>query len=249
MTSAALRGLSRSLRLYYGDAEHLRAMQRLYARFIGEGDLVFDIGAHVGDRTGTFRSLGARVLALEPQPLPARALRLIYGRDPCVTLIAAAAADCDGTVRMHLNTSNPTVSTVSGDFLARAEGAPGWEGQHWDRVIDVPAVTLDSLIARYGRPSFIKIDVEGFEDRVLAGLSEAVPALSFEFTTIDREVACRALERIASLGRYRFDIALGESQKLAFGNGREIDATDMAAHLRALPHEVNSGDVYARLDC
>lgn len=249
MVSSALRGLSRSLRVYYGDAEQLEAMRRLYARFIGTGDLAFDIGAHVGNRTGTFRRLGARVIALEPQPLPARALRLIYGRDPGVTLIAAAAADRSGTVRMHVNTANPTVSTLSHDFLARAGGAPGWEGQEWDDAIEVPAVTLDDLIARYGRPKFIKIDVEGFEDRVLAGLSETVPALSFEFTTIDRGVACRALERIASLGRYRFDIALGESQELTFGDGREIDASAMSAHLLALPQEVNSGDVYARLAC
>ena len=38
-------------------------------------------------------------------------------------------------------------------------------------------------------PSFIKIDVEGFEDQVLAGLTRQVPALSFEFTTIAREIA------------------------------------------------------------
>lgn len=249
MASDALRGLSRSLRIYHGDVERLEAMRRLYARFIKEGDLAFDIGAHVGDRTRIFRRLGARVVALEPQPLPARVLRLIFSRDPGVTLVAAAAADHHGIVRMHINTANPTVSTLSNDFLSQAGKAPGWEGQKWDRIIEVPAVTLDSMIARYGRPSFIKIDVEGYEDRVLAGLSTTVPALSFEFTTVDREVACRALERVARLGCYRFDVALGESQKLTFGEGREIDAPAMAAHLRALPAEVNSGDVYARLTC
>jgi len=247
MASSALRGLSHSLRLYYGDPSRLAAMRRLYAGFLGNGDLAFDIGAHVGDRTGTFRRLGARVVALEPQPLPARALRLIYGRDRGVTLVQAAAAERDGTVEMHVNTANPTVSTLSGRFLVEAQGAPGWEGQEWDRVIEVPAVTLDSLIVRYGRPRFIKIDVEGYEDRVLAGLSVAVPALSFEFTTIARDVACRGLERIAALGPYRFDVALRETQKLTLGSGNEIDAQAMAAHLRALPQEVNSGDVYARL--
>ncbi|CFX26542.1 Methyltransferase fkbm family protein [Candidatus Filomicrobium marinum] len=247
MVSSALHGLSRSLRVYYGDQKRQRAMRELYATFISEGDLAFDVGAHVGDRTGVFRSLGAHVVALEPQPLPGRALRLIYARDPDVTIVSAAAADHDGTVRMHVNTANPTVSTASGDFLAQAEGAAGWEGQTWDQVIEVRAVTLDHLIARYGHPAFIKIDVEGFEDRVLAGLSEPVPALSFEFTTIDRDVACRGLERLAALGPYRYDIALGETQQLTFGEGRELDARTMAAHVRALPHEVNSGDIYARL--
>ena len=43
-------------------------MDALYRRFVGPGDLAFDIGSHVGDRIGAFRRLGARVIALEPQP-------------------------------------------------------------------------------------------------------------------------------------------------------------------------------------
>ena len=56
-------------------------MDALYARFVRPGDLAFDIGAHVGDRIGSFRRLGARVVALEPQPLCARAIRAIYAGD------------------------------------------------------------------------------------------------------------------------------------------------------------------------
>ena len=56
-------------------------MDRLYGHFVRPGDLVFDIGAHVGDRVASFRRLGARVVAVEPQPAMVRALRLLYGRD------------------------------------------------------------------------------------------------------------------------------------------------------------------------
>lgn len=237
--------LSRSLRVYYGDRERNRAMDALYACFVRSGDLAFDIGAHVGDRIASFRRLGARVVALEPQPGPARVLRLLHHRDPDVTLVAAAAGEEEGSVTLHINSANPTVSTASHAFVRAADGAGGWEGQVWDETVTVPCLTLDGLIRRYGRPAFIKIDVEGFEDRVLAGLSDPVPALSFEFTTIAREVAESCLDRLARLGAYRFDLALGESQRLTFG--RFIDAAAMAAHLRDLPHEANSGDVYAVL--
>ena len=74
--------------------------------------------------------------------------------------------------------------------------------------------TLDALIARHGAPAFAKIDVEGFEAEVLPGLTQAVPALSFEFTTIQRDVALACLERCQALGYVRYNAALGESQEL-----------------------------------
>lgn len=220
-------------------------MDLLYARFLRPGSLAFDIGAHVGDRVSCFRRLGARVVALEPQPGPMRAMRLIHGRDPEVTLLQQAAGDRPGTVRLLVNQSNPTVSTASASFVDAARDAPGWEGQRWDGSIAVPCTTLDALIAEHGCPAFAKIDVEGFEDRVLQGLSVPLPALSFEFTTIARPVAARCLARLRDLGPYRFDLALGETQRLVFG--RWTTAEEMGATLAALPHEANSGDVYAAL--
>jgi hypothetical protein len=113
----------------------------------------------------------------------------------------------------------------------------------WDRRIEVKETTLDALVAAHGAPAFVKIDVEGFEERVLAGLSRPVPALSFEFTTIQREVAFACIDRLSALGYRRFNLALGESQRLEFA--QPVTAVAMAEHIGALPHAANSGDVYA----
>lgn len=240
----ALAALHRSLDVYYGDAPRDAAMDRLYAQFLKPGDLAFDIGSHVGDRIGSFRRCGARVVALEPQPDCARVIRAIYAGDGDVTLVESACGPKPGTLTLHINSNNPTVTTASTEFVKAADGAGGWEGQRWDRAIEVPVTTLDALIAGYGRPAFVKIDVEGFEADVLAGLTQPLPALSFEFTTIQRDVAYACLERIAALGRYTFDVALGESQR--FELGRWVGAAEMQQVIERLPHAANSGDVYAR---
>jgi FkbM family methyltransferase len=235
------RGVMRSLRVYYGHRGRNAAMGQLYRQFIKPGDLAFDIGAHVGDRIGAFRRLGARVVAVEPQPALVRTLKLLYGRDENILIVPRAIGGVSGRITMMLNVANPTISTASHSFLKAADGAPGWEGQVWDKSIEVEATTLDALIAEYGKPAFIKIDVEGFEAEALAGLTQPVLALSFEFTTIQRDVARACLDRCAALGFKRFNAALGESQQL--GEWRTL--VEMARWLDELPHAANSGDIYA----
>jgi FkbM family methyltransferase len=220
-------------------------MDRLYRRFVRPGDLVFDIGAHVGDRVAAFRRLQARVVAIEPQPALVRTLRLLYGRDADVAIEAAAVGSCTGSVDLHLNIDNPTVSTASSGFIAAAANAPGWEGQAWNKTVRVPLTTIDTLIAKHGIPAFIKIDVEGLEAEALAGLGEPVPALSFEFTTIQRDVAHACIERCAALGYMRFNAVRGESQR--FAHPGWIDAHAVSRWLAGLPANANSGDVYASL--
>ena len=130
-------------------------------------------------------------------------------------------------------------------MVSAAHDAPGWEAQRWSRAVRVPVTTLDSLIARHGVPAFIKIDVEGFEYEVLAGLSRPIKSLSFEFTTIQRNVALACVQRCAALGLKRFNAALGESQTLVHSDW--VGGAEIAAWLNELPHAANSGDIYAAL--
>ena len=238
-------GVARSVRIYYGSRHRMRQMTALYQRFVKPGDLVFDIGSHVGDRIAAFHRLGARVVAVEPQPAAFRLLKAFYGRRSGVTLVHAAASEHPGTLTLRLNLANPTISTASTAFIDAAQDASGWEGQQWEESIEVPAVTLDELIAVHGLPAFAKIDVEGFELEVLKGLSQPLPALSFEFTTIQRDLAEACAARLMTLGAYRFNVALGESQELGFAG--TVNADELLAYLQSLPHSANSGDVYALL--
>jgi FkbM family methyltransferase len=220
-------------------------MEQLYRRLVRPGDLVFDIGAHVGDRVAAFRRLDARVVAIEPQPAFVKVLKLLYGRTSDVTIEATAVGRNSGTIELMINANNPTVSTASRNFVDAARNAPGWETQSWTKTLRVPVTTLDALIERHGIPAFIKIDVEGFEAEALAGLTRPVKALSFEFTTIQRDVALACVELCIALGYARFNAALGESQLLVHADW--IGGPEIARWLTELPHEANSGDVYAAL--
>ena len=243
MTQPEATAIGRSLRIYYapGRAAELDAF---HTRFLRPGSVAFDIGAHVGDRAASFLRLGARVVAVEPQPRLARLLRLLM-RDR-IRVERRLVGARPGTATLHLNTANPTIATASTGFIASAAGAAGWEGQRWDAALTLPVTTLDALIAAHGTPDFIKIDVEGYEAEALAGLSGPVPALSFEFTTIQRDVAHACLARLAALGYRHFNACLGESMR--FAHPAPVGAAAIAAWLAALPHAANSGDIYASLD-
>ena len=240
------RQLQRSFDVYYRDAAHLSAMDAMYRPLVHPGDLVFDIGSHVGDRISSFRRLGARVVALEPQSNCVDVLTTLYGDSEHVEIIANACGRQPGTLTLHVNPENPTVSTASRAFITAASGADGWREQVWDGTIDVPVTTLDALVGTYGAPVFAKIDVEGFEAEVLHGLSLPLPLLSFEFTTIQREVAMAAIEHLCSLGQYSFNAVLGESHR--FVSSDWVGSAEIRGFVTELPQEANSGDIYARLE-
>jgi FkbM family methyltransferase len=218
----------------------------MYAPFVGEGDLVFDVGAHLGDRSVAFAALGARVVALEPQPLIARWLRRMVRRRGGIEVRAEAVGARHGVERLAISPRTPTVSTMSDAWRSSAGQAnPGFRSVRWARSIEVPVVTLDELIAEYGVPSFCKIDVEGWEAEALSGLTRPLPALSVEFVAGQLQVAAACVRRLTELGPYEFNVVVAERRDLATDAWRSAEA--ILAWLEGGASGASSRDVYARL--
>jgi len=238
-------GLARSLAIYHAIPLRQGKLRRLYGHFVHQGDLVFDIGAHAGNRVRAFKALGCGVVAVEPQPDFARMLRALFGRSRQVVVVEAAVADGAGWRTMSVSERTPTVTTLATGWRDTRASDPGFSGVQWNRQLEVETITVDYLIRRFGVPAFIKIDVEGSEPDVLAGLSQIVPALSFEYLPQALHEVQECISRLLALGPYQFNWSVGESDYLA--SPAWLNASDVLAALQAPAAQRRSGDVYARV--
>ena len=237
-------GVGRSAIVYYARPWKLRQLTRFYAQFLNEGDLAFDVGAHLGNRSIAMVRNGAKVVALEPQDAFFRAFNLF--RPASVTLLPLAAGPEITTAQLAVSSLHPTVSSLAAGFSETVGKTAGFEHVRWDRTQQVQVTTLDRLIAEHGLPRLLKIDVEGFEADVLAGLSQPINTVAFEYLPATLDTAMECIERLASLGSYEFNIVQGEQQQLSLQEWQ--DAATMRETLAAMAKTGRSGDVYARIN-
>lgn len=227
----------------YHNPVNVAPIRRLYGNLLNKGDLAFDVGAHVGTRARAMRAAGARVVALEPQAPFSTYLKWTLPRD--IRLIAAAAGRAPSTARMAVSSRHPTVSSLKDDFAQTAGAAPGFEMVKWDRVQEVVVTTLDAMIVEEGVPRYIKIDVEGFELDVLAGLSQPVEIISVEYLPGLPDLTIAVIDRLLKLGPYQFNPVSGEEGDFLWDTWAEAEA--VKTWLSGLPADGKSGDLYARL--
>jgi FkbM family methyltransferase len=154
----------------YFDAPERTLLERYAA---GKAGFTFiDIGANVGGYAlfvAALAGAGARVLALEPQPLIFKRLCQNIQQNPehCVKAIACAVADKDGEVTLFLDRDN---RGETGLRFVRPE-------HRGDGAIIVPSRTLMSLVHEENltRIDALKLDVEGAEDLIMEPFLHSAP--------------------------------------------------------------------------
>lgn len=133
--------------------------------------LVFDIGSNVGKMTKKFVEAGAKVISVEPQ----KNLVLNKNYKGVKAIEHCCISNKTGKIVFYQGGKAHNVSTCY----------EHWNKHHpktkWKK-IKMECTTLNSLIKKYGVPYYIKIDVEGYENKVLSGLSKKIDLISFEFT-------------------------------------------------------------------
>jgi len=174
-------------RLY--DATHPKARRTkqaerdLFRSQVPSGALCFDVGANIGDKTRMYAGHDCRVVAIEPVERNLEILRKRFGRSSQVTIVSGAASDHPGRQAINVIDDITAFSSFSDRWVKSLEDP---ELNRFGLSLKPPTTqmvdmtTLDLLIEQFGRPHYVKVDVEGHEINVLRGLSQKVALVSFE---------------------------------------------------------------------
>ena len=232
--------IERSMRKW---TEHDQKMFDFYRQFINPGDLCFDVGANMGNRTKVFLRLGAVVVAVEPQDKCMSFLRKHFRDDQRVNLVEKALGEVNGEAEMMISDEH-AISSLSKEWINKVRESGRFSEFRWPEKQIVRVTTIDSLIEQHGIPSFIKIDVEGYEYQVIKGLTRPVHTLSFEFTPEFMDASYSCIEWLSRLGETRWNYSFGETMELALKGWTYPE--NMIEILSRHRNDKLFGDVYVR---
>lgn len=172
-------------------------------------DLVIDVGANIGQFAQSLRQFGyaGPIVSFEPLEAAHAELRRKSKRDNVWEIAAPLAlGDHDGEVEIHV-AGNSVSSSVLDMLDAHASAAPGSAYTGSQRT---PLRKLDTVITEYLKPNttpFLKIDTQGYEDRILDGAAELLTRtrglqleLSFVPLYQGQQLFDELMERLNALG-------------------------------------------------
>ena len=169
--------------------------------------LIYDLGINTGQDTGFYLKKGFAVVGVEADPELARRCAVRFAVDIAqhrLIVIDKAVSASRGVVRFFRNLSHVEWGTIKPAFAARNAtryGAPSVE-------IEVQSIRLIDILRTHGTPYYLKIDLEGADDEVVADLSEVNDRPKFVSVEASKSLKgfLRQVELLARLGYERFAI-------------------------------------------
>jgi FkbM family methyltransferase len=223
--------------------EEYAGLVALYRTLIPTGALCFDVGANIGEKSEALLAAGCQVVAFEPNPLVLPELRARLKRAENWSLVEAAVGRAAGSSRLYARYWHGK-SSLSADWAENE--TPG----EVIGTFDVPMITLDAAVARFGTPAFCKIDVEGWEGEVLAGLSRPIHLIAFEFHALGGKIepALDCLRTRQRLGPAVVNLTAGERPHLRLAEWMPIDRflSQASQYLTWEFLGIGYGDLYVR---
>jgi FkbM family methyltransferase len=215
------------------------------SQFVSPGNLVFDIGANVGDYTSLCLELGARVVAVEPQPDCVKSLISRCGQNSNLVVEITALGEHRGVGLLYLSDVRSPISSMSIDWIKTVKESGRFKRFEWRQTRTVKLERLEDLIKKYDLPDFCKIDVEGYDHEVLCGLDSPLGSLSFEYHIEFFSKLESCLLRLSELGVYTYNYTVGETPRLHLPSW--VESSKLLDIFSKLPYRTLQGDIYAKL--
>jgi FkbM family methyltransferase len=195
----------------------------LMQTLLGPGDVMIDLGAHVGTFALAAAARGCRVVAIDADPAHIRSLQASVARNQFrnVTVVHAAASDRTGSINFVPN-------GIWGHVRSNGSEAS---------YVEVPATPVGKLLDELGidRVAFIKMDIEGSELQAVEGMlpvltDDDAPAILFESNApVLREVSGVAYQDLhARLEELGFQLYVVDLERV--GRLVPIKAGDFMPH-------------------
>ena len=228
------------------EIELIKKRREFYLQFLKTNDTYFDIGANYGNRIAPIINDGIKIIAVEPQLQCVKYLKKQYNNK--ITIIQKGLGEKEGVKTMYISEAH-TLSSFSKEWINATIESGRFKQHNWDTEEIIEIETLDNLILKYGKPQFIKIDVEGYEHEVLKGLSQPIEAISFEYAIPEARnsiLSCiDELVKISNSNKVVFNYSIGESMEWAMNEWvspqkmkKEIDSEKFI--------KTAFGDIYAK---
>jgi len=216
-----------------------------YRSFLLKDDMVFDIGANVGERVAALLEVGCRVVAVEPQEECCALIRKFKAKPGSLHVVPKACGATTGSAELRSGSGTDVLATISKEYISTVKKSGRFGAHSWEKTKTVPVCTADDLVREFGTPRFIKIDVEGFEVPVLEGLNTAPEILSFEFTPEMAAAMQVCVGHCERMGLVEFNISYGETMR--FARDEWISTACMREIIDVLEGDSSLfGDVFAR---
>jgi FkbM family methyltransferase len=208
-------------------------------------NISFDIGANIGAWSLANSSHFDKIVAVEANPdIFSQLVRNTINRN--IECINYAVSDAKTDTVDFYKCSATTISTLNEKWLV--DPSSRFYNQYTYTKIQTPVISLDTMIARYGKPALIKVDVEGAEHMVLRSLSQPVETLCFEWASeTNVDVTYPSLTYLQSIGFTKFYIQNGDAYTFRPSFDDYKDITNILRELEQTKHKVDWGMIWCTI--
>ena len=191
--------------------------------------ILFDIGANRGLYADANVNLYDQCILVEANPELSRFLSEKYNTNPGMVIVNKIVSNKQNETFYISNAD--TISTVDPEWVNQSRFSQNYS---WHPVQGLPTFSIDELVQTYGQPSFLKVDVEGYEYNVILSMTQKYCPLSFEWAEEKKQEILLTLKYLHSLGYSKFSLQMEDSYTYQVKNEEWVEFSTLYSMLETL---------------